>query len=80
MLDAERIERPTLSRPLLNDPVEQLLGPGLQVEPNVLVRFVTRHRRDALHEIEDTLGLMPLFRQHGLDDFRRLGFAEATLA
>jgi hypothetical protein len=40
---------------LLNDLVEQLLRSGLQVESHILVRLVARHRRDALHEIEDAL-------------------------
>ena len=45
----------TWSGLLLNDPVEQLLRAGLQVEPHILVRLVACHRRDALHEIEDAL-------------------------
>ena len=37
-------------------------------------------RRDALHEIEDALGLAMFFAQHGLDDLRRLRFGETALA
>src|SRR6516162_11783226 len=44
------------------------------------MRLVARHRRDALHEVEDALGLVALFGQHRLDDFCCLGLAEATLA
>src|SRR5258705_13418773 len=37
-------------------------------------------RRDALHEIENALGLAMFFAQHGLDDLRRLRFGESALA
>jgi hypothetical protein len=37
-------------------------------------------RRDALHEIEDALGLAMFFAQHRLDDLRRLRFGETALA
>ena len=37
-------------------------------------------RRDALHEIENALGLAMFFAQHGVDDLRRLRFGETALA
>jgi hypothetical protein len=77
MSEALKAARRRLS---LNGSVEQFLRSGLQIEPNILVRFVARDRRDALHEVEDALGFVALLRQHGLDDFCRLGLAEATLA
>jgi hypothetical protein len=40
-------------------PVEQLLGPSLQVEPGILVRLVAGDGGDALHEIEDALCQAP---------------------
>jgi len=39
--------------------IEQLLGPGFQVEPGILVGLVAGNRRDALHEIEDSLCQAP---------------------
>lgn len=67
-------------RPESSDPVEHLLGPRLEVEPAVLMGLVTRHRRDALHEIENALGLAALLSQHRLDDPGRLRLAEPALA
>ena len=61
-------------------PVEQLLRPRFQIEPGVLMRLVAGDRRDALHEVEDALGLAAFFGEHCLDDLRCLRLAEAALA
>ena len=61
-------------------PVEQLLGTRLEIEPRVLLGLVARDCGDALHEVEDALGLAAFLSQDGLDDLRRLGFGEAALA
>ena len=61
-------------------PIEQLLGPGLEVEPGVLMRFVTRHSGDALDEVEDAFRLVTLFGQHDVDDLRRLSLGKSALA
>ncbi len=37
------------------NPVEELLGAPLHVEPRILLGLVARKPRDALHEIEDAL-------------------------
>ncbi len=37
------------------DAVEQLLGAAFHVEAGILLGFVARKPRDALHEIEDAL-------------------------
>ena len=60
-------------------PVKQLLGPGLQVEPGVLVGLVAGDGGDALDEVEYALGLAAFLGQHRLDDLRRLALGEAAL-
>ena len=61
-------------------PVEQFLGPGLQVETGILMRLAPRHRGDALDEIEDAFRLAAFFGQHRLDDLGRFSLGETALA
>src|SRR6185437_8231840 len=44
--------------------IQQLLRLCLHIEAGILVRLVTRDRRDALHEIEDAFRRSALLRQH----------------
>ena len=41
--------------------------------------LVARNRGDALHEVEDALGLATFLGQHSLDDLRRLGLEKPRL-
>ena len=59
---------------------QQRPGPALEIEARVLLGLAAGDRGDALDEVEDTLRRMALLGQHGLDDLRRLGLAEAALA
>src|SRR5713101_6413749 len=60
--------------------LQQFPGLALQLEAGVLMGLAAGERRDALHEIEDALGLAMFFAQHGFDDLRRLRFGETALA
>lgn len=44
------------------------------------MRLVAGNCGDALHKIEDALGLSRFLNEHGLDDLRGLGLAEPALA
>src|SRR3546814_14190173 len=58
---------------------EQPGGLAFELEPRVLVRLVARERGDALNEIEDRRGRVPLFVKHGGDDPVGLAFRQPRL-
>src|SRR3546814_12445981 len=58
---------------------EQPGGLAFELEPRVLVRLVARERGDALNEIEDRRGRVPLFVEHSGDDPVGLAFREPAL-
>src|SRR5579872_1704177 len=64
----------------LGHSVEQLLRSGLEIEPRILMGLVTGNCSDALHEVEDALGLAALLGEYRLDDLRGLRFPKAALA
>src|SRR3989344_1406269 len=49
-------------------PVQQSLGAGLEVEPDILMGVRPGKGGDALYEVENRFGWSALFREHGLDD------------
>src|SRR3984885_3746664 len=65
---------------LLGGSIEQLLRSRLEIEPGILMGLVPGNCGDALHEVEDALGLAALLGEHRLDDLGRLRLPEAALA
>src|SRR5271155_2395066 len=60
--------------------IEQLLRPRLEIEPGILMGLVPCNGGDALHEVEDALGLAALLGKHRVNDLGRFRLAEAALA
>src|SRR3546814_4132574 len=59
---------------------EQFCSLSFKLQPRVLMRAVTGHSVDALHEIENRRRGMPFFLKDGGDDLFGLAFRETPLA